>query len=201
MSLELALSALERGQVVAAPSESVFGLLADATRPEAVTRLFGLKPRGTEKGMPILLPDRAAWSHLVLEIPKAASKLADRFWPGPLTIALAAARSVDHRLLSEATIGVRWAGACPAAELAARFGRPLTATSANLPGAPPLNAAESVRREFAEAVRCGELFVLDGAAPGGAPSTVVLVEPSGIRVVREGAIAAARVFAELGNEH
>ena len=197
MSLEQALSALGRGEVVAAPSESVFGLLVDATRPDAIDRLLRLKPRGNEKGMPVLLPQRAAWSGLVLDIPERAERLADRFWPGPLTIALPAAGPVDRRLLFEGTLGVRLAGASAAAELAARFGRPLTATSANPPGAPPASVAESVRAEFTEAVIRGELFVLDAPAPGGAPSTVVVVEPTGVRVVREGAITAALVFGAL----
>jgi L-threonylcarbamoyladenylate synthase len=181
-------SALERGFVVAIATESFFGLLADAAHPDAVERLSSLKPRGADKGMPLVLPDRAAWDALVVEVPRAASVLADAFWPGGLSVALRAAPTLDRRLLLDGRVAVRVPGASPAAELARVFGRPLTATSANLPGEPPATTALAVERAFAEPLRNGTLTVWRDEAPGGLPSTVVVVEGNRAWIAREGAV-------------
>jgi len=190
--LSRAVDVLAAGGVVAAATESLFGLLADATAASAIDHLEWVKPRA-DKGMPVLLPDRRAWDSLVLEIPDAARRLADAFWPGPLTIALEARSEVDRRLVLDGTIGVRWPADSPAAELARRLGRPLTATSANPSGAPPATTAEQVRRAFADAIAAGKLFVVDEPAPGGPPSTVVVVRSERVEVVREGAIPVDRL--------
>jgi L-threonylcarbamoyladenylate synthase len=187
-ALEPVVLALERGGVVAIATESFFGLLADAGRPDAVERLTSLKPRGADKGMPLVLPDRAAWKALVVEIPRSASALADAFWPGGLSIALPAAQALDRRLLLDERVAVRVPGASPAAELVRAFGRPLTATSANLPGEPPATTALAVERAFAEAVRGGVLTVWRDEAPGGFPSTMVVVDGNRARIAREGAV-------------
>jgi L-threonylcarbamoyladenylate synthase len=192
-ALEPLVLALERGSVVAIATESFFGLLADAGRPDAVERLSSLKPRGADKGMPLVLPDRAAWNALVVEIPRAASVLADAFWPGGLSVALPAAPAVDPRLLLDGRVAVRVPGASPAAELVRAFGRPLTATSANLPGEPPATNAPAVERAFAEAVSGGMLTVWRDEAPGGFPSTMVVVDGNRARIAREGAVKRANV--------
>jgi L-threonylcarbamoyladenylate synthase len=187
-----ALAVLAEGGVVAAATETLFGLLADTTSRAALDRLFELKPR-SDKGTPVILPDRAAWAGLVRGVPEAAARLADAFWPGPLTLVLDAHPDVDPRLLLNGALGVRWPSPSPAATLAARLGRPLSATSANLTGQPPTALAGEVRRAFAEAVAGGSLFVLDDPAPGGPPSTVVVVRSNEIEVVREGAISTAEL--------
>src|SRR5450432_4124674 len=144
--LAAALEQLAAGKVVAAATESFFGLLADIGNPRAVEALFALKPRGADKGVPTLLPSPAAWSALVEgDIPDLARAFAIAFWPGPLSIALPASPRVSPRVAEGGTLAVRLPGASVAAELATRFARPLSATSANLPGAPP--ATESARSE------------------------------------------------------
>ena len=117
-----------------------------------------------------------AWDALVDAIPSRRAALADAFWPGGLSIALRAAPSLDARLLLDERVAVRLPGASPAAELVRAFGRPLTATSANLPGEPPATTAEAVERSFPRAVANGTLTVWRDASPGGAPSTVVVVD-------------------------
>ncbi len=189
---------LERGGVVAAPTETLFGLLADATRPDAVDRLLSLKPRGHEKGVPLLVPDFDSWRGLVRELPVTAERLARAFWPGPLTIALAAGAEVDPRLALDGTVAVRMPGASIAADLVQAFGRPLTATSANRPGAPPAADAEAVRAAFAAELASGDLYLAGVRAPGGAPSTVVVVEGEHWRVVRLGAVSLESLESVLG---
>lgn len=186
--MEDALKALERGGVVAAATESFYGLLVDVTRPEAISKLLAIKRRG-EKGMPVLLPSVEAWQALVVEVPPLARRLAERFWPGALTIAVTAAGQVDERLTLGGTLGVRLPGASPAASLVRRYGRPLTATSANPPGAPATREASGVRAAFSAAIAAGDLLVYDEAGPGGSLSTVVVVRGDELDVVRVGAIS------------
>lgn len=193
-----ALAMLERGGVVAAATETLFGFLADATRRDALDRLFLLKPRGHEKGVPLLVPDFDSWRGLVGELPVTAERLARAFWPGPLTIALAAGAAVDPRLALDGSVAVRMPGASIAADLVRAFGRPLTATSANRPGAPPAAEAAQVRAAFAAELASGELHLAGTRAPGGAPSTVVVVAGEQWRVVRLGAVSLESLESVLG---
>ncbi len=198
--LHAALAQLEAGRVVAAATESFFGLLADITNPLAVEALFALKPRGADKGVPTLLPSRAAWAELVAgEIPELARAFASALWPGGLSIALPASSKVAARVALDGTLAVRLPGACAAAELAAHFGRPLSATSANLPGAPPATHSTAVEAAFAAAIELGTLLVLPGESPGGAPSTVVAVSGEAYRVARVGAVPVSALDA-IANE-
>lgn len=178
---------------MAAATETFFGLLADASSPSALDRLLSIKPRGADKGLSLILSRRSDWRTLVREVPEVAERLADAFWPGPLTLALPAAPGVDQRLLLDGTLAVRLPGLSPAAELARRFGRPLTATSANAPGAPPARDASALYRAFGDAIARGELVVIEDPAPGGLPSTVVVIEGREARIVRAGAIGAGAI--------
>jgi L-threonylcarbamoyladenylate synthase len=197
---DAALAQLAAGKVVAAATESFFGLLADIGNPLAVEALFALKPRGADKGVPTLLPTRAAWAALVAgDVPDLARAFAAAFWPGPLSIALPASRAVSARVALEGTLAVRLPGASCAAELATRFGRPLSATSANLPGTPPATQAAEVDAVFADAIARGELLVLPGVSPGGAPSTVVAVTGETYRVARVAAVPISALDA-IANE-
>ena len=188
-AFDAALAQLAAGKVVAAATESFFGFLADITNPRAVDALFALKPRGADKGVPTLLPSPAAWAALVAgDIPDLARAFAIAFWPGPLSIALPASPTVSPRVAEGGTLAVRLPGTSVAAELATRFGRPLSATSANLPGAPPATQSAAVEAAFADAIARGDLHVVPGASPGGAPSTVVAVTGETYRVARVAAV-------------
>jgi L-threonylcarbamoyladenylate synthase len=186
--LQLALRVLSEGGVAAAATETYFGLLADARRSGAVDRVISLKGRDASKGVALLLPSRDAWAPLVTEIPPLAAQLADAFWPGPLTIALPARPGIDARLQLDGTIAVRWPGPSDASRLTAAFGAPLTATSANLTGQPATEAAPDVAAAFPDAIGRGELCVVSGRAPGGAPSTLVRVDGVHVHVLRHGQI-------------
>jgi L-threonylcarbamoyladenylate synthase len=144
--------------------------------------------------MPLVLPERAAWASLVESIPPGAAALADACWPGGLSLALRASPSLDARVTLDARVAVRLPGASPAAELVRAYGRPLTATSANLSGEPPATTAEAVLRSFPRAVEDGTLTVWrDDEAPGGAPSTMVVFDDGHAWIARDGAVPRARV--------
>jgi L-threonylcarbamoyladenylate synthase len=183
-ALDGALATLRGGGVVAAATETFFGLLADATRSSAIDLVARHKGRELGRGIALLLPGRGAWDGLVSAIPNVATRLADAFWPGPLTIALPARGGLDPRLIVDGTVAVRLAGPSDAAALAAAFGGPLTATSANRTGEPPAVTDDDVRRSFG-----GEIHVVRGTAPGGAPSTIVRIEGESVRVLRQGAVS------------
>lgn len=197
IDLDRAVLSLKTGGVVAAATETLFGLLADARNPAALDRLVELKPRGTEKGIGLIVASMEAWHALVGSPPPVARILAERFWPGPLTIALSPAVQLDPRVMLDGTVAVRMPGPSTALELGRAFGGALTATSANPPGAAAAGDAASVRGYFEADVRAGRLVVLDGDCPGGKPSTVVVVTADGVRIAREGAIDRRAIDAVL----
>jgi L-threonylcarbamoyladenylate synthase len=194
------LVALERGGVVAIATESFFGLLADVAQPDALERLVALKPRGADKGMPLVLPERTAWNALVDEIPIGASLLADAFWPGGFSLALRAAPSLDRRVTLDERVAVRLPGASLAASLVRAYGRPLTATSANRSGEAPATTSGAVQRSFPSAVADGTLTVWrdeSADAPGGLPSTMVVFDAGRAWIARDGAVPRTSVLEVL----
>lgn len=197
--LQAALSHLAAGGVIAAPTETFYGLLADATNPKAVDAVLELKPRDAGKGIGLLLPNRESWSSVVAHVPPLAAQLADAFWPGPLTLALPAAANLDTRLTLAGSIGVRLGSSSLACALASAFGRPLTATSANPPGEPPASLASDVEAAFAREIAQRALLVLPGTSPGGLASTVVTVSDAGAKIVRPGAVPAEALARVVGH--
>jgi len=198
LGLDEAADRVLRGQVVAAATETFFGLLALADDPVALDALASVKPRGADKGIPLLLPARSEWQRWVRELPAVAEQLADHFWPGPLTIALRARTGVDHRLTLDGSLAVRLPGECPAAMIARRVGRALTATSANPPGYPPAATAAQASAALGSFVCESRLSIVEGTAPGGLPSTIVAVTGQQVQVFREGAVSRAEVERVLG---
>jgi L-threonylcarbamoyladenylate synthase len=178
--------------MVAAATETFFGLLADARQPTAIDRVLSLKGRDAAKGISLLLPGRDAWAGVVLEISPIAARLADHFWPGPLTIVLPARKDLDPRLVVDGKVAARWPGASVAATLTELLGAPVTATSANVTGEPPCATHDEVRRAFPQA---SDLLVLSGRAPGGAPSTLVEINAETLRIVRHGAVSRDQIAA------
>lgn len=183
--LQRAVEHLQNGGVVAVATETYYTLCADARRPSAVEAVFALKDREEPRAAAVLLPAIELWTPFVREVPPLAMRLANRFWPGPLTIALPAADGTHPSLKWRGKVAVRVPGPSPALELARAFGGALTATSANPSGAPSSRSHDDVRGYFTG--RAG-LLVLEGQAEGGMPSTVVEIEDSTLRIVRPGAV-------------
>ena len=192
--------ALKEGRVVAAPTESSYGLLADVHNPAALATLLSIKPRGSDKGQPLILPNLACWQTLVQPPSALAQQLAEHFWPGPLSLVTAARESLDTRLTLNGNVAVRVPGPSVAADIVAHYGAPLTATSANDPGAPPCLSADEVARVFETGLARGQLVVVAGTAPGGAPSTLVQLDSQRWHVIREGAIPSAVLRQVLNTE-
>lgn len=182
--------ALKRGEVVAFPTESSYGLAVDARSRAALDRLFALKEREPGKPPPLLVDGAQMLTQLVTHVPPRAQKLAERYWPGPLTLVLPARADLPEPLVLDGGVGARKSPHPLADRLCAQLGAPITATSANLSGTPPAMTAEEVRNAFGDRV-----LVLDGGpAGGGKPSTVVRVADDGtLTILRAGAIDPAQL--------
>ena len=175
---------LERGEVVACPTETFLGLLADAGNERAIERVAELKGRPADMPIALLLPDALALAQVASSPSGEARALMEAHWPGPLTILLAAKPGLSPRLTRNGKVGVRVPGPSPAADLVRAFGRPLTATSANRTGEPPIRSAE----ELSETLVDGLGGVVPGVSPGGAPSTLIDTTTSPMQLLRSGAI-------------
>jgi L-threonylcarbamoyladenylate synthase len=175
---------LERGGVVACPTETWLGLLADARNEKAVERVAELKGRPDDMPIALLLPDARSVVE-VAEAPSAgAQALMEAHWPGPLTILLAVKPGLSPRLSRDGKVGVRVPGRSPATDLVRAFGHPVTATSANRTGQPPLRSTDDLPAELGEALG----GVVPGLSPGGAPSTLVDSTTTPMEILRAGAI-------------
>ena len=172
----------------------MYGLGADARSPAAVERLVAVRGRDEGKPILVLVRDLAMAETVAAEIPDAARRLARRFWPGPLTLVLPAREGLPAPLTAgSGTIGVRVPGHRIAAALVERLGGPVTAPSANPPGAEPPRRVDDARAHFGERVA---VYVDGGELPGGA-STVAAIEGDRVRVLRPGLVPEAALHAAL----
>ncbi len=196
-ALGRALKALRGGGVVAFPTETFYGLAADATSPAAVERLHALKGRPAGKPIACIVGDRSQVALLCDRWPASAERLAARFWPGPLTLVVPAREGLPAPLLSRdaegAFVGLRLSSHPWARALALGLGLPITATSANLSGGPEASRFEALAPSLLEKID----FALDGGpTPGGRGSSLVRCG-AGLTCLREGAIPYAEILAGL----
>ena len=175
---------LGQGGVIACPTETWLGLLADALDENAVERVAELKGRPADMPIALLLPNAEALGEVALAPSPAARALMAAHWPGPLTLLVAAKPGLSPRLTRDGKLGVRVPGPSPAADLVRAFGRPVTATSANLSGEPSLRSVDELPPALAEGVD----GVVPGDSPGGAPSTLIDTTTTPMRILRTGAI-------------
>jgi L-threonylcarbamoyladenylate synthase len=190
-----AVAALRAGQVIALPTDTVYGLAAAIDRPEAIRQLFALKDRPVEKAIPVLLSDVKQQRIVAAAFPLLAMKLAERFWPGPLTIVVPARQSLPRTLTmpsaeSLRTVAVRVPAHPLARQIISAAGGAIAVTSANLSG----NREALDASEAAAVGTTPPAIVVDGGpAPGGTPSTIVLATGNAPVLIRDGAIPFAVV--------
>ena len=190
-----ALAALAAGEAIVYPTETFYALGVDALSSPALERLFAIKGREPGKPVALIAADTAMAFALAREVPAAARVLAEAFWPGPLTLVLPARDGIPTALIGDdGGVGVRVSSHPLARALATAFRGPLTATSANLAGEPPAVEPAAARRALGDKVK---VLVEDGRLAGGAPSTVVAVDPSGMRVLRQGVVSERQLAAAL----
>ena len=194
--IERAVAVLKAGGLVAFPTETVYGLGADASSPVAVRKIFEAKGRPATHPVIVHLADAVQLANWAREIPEDARKLARKFWPGPLTVILKRAPGVSDVVTGgQDTVALRVPAHPVAQQLLARFGGGIAAPSANRYGRVSATTAVHVRREFGTAVDC----VLDGGeARIGIESAIVDLSRGVPTLLRPGWITPGEIEAALG---
>jgi len=191
-----AVELLRAGELVAFPTETVYGLGADAANPVAVAKIFAAKSRPADHPLIVHLPDTSALDAWAREVPEAARKLAAAFWPGPLTLILKRQPHVlDAVTGGQDTVGLRVPNHSLALALLHEFNGGIAAPSANRYGRISPTSAAHVRAELGAAVA----LVLDGGPCAvGIESTIVDLSSGTPRILRPGAITSADITRVLG---
>lgn len=180
-----ALQVLQRGGMVAIPTDTVYGLAVTASSAVGIERLFQAKDRETTKAIAVLIGEINQLEQVAATVSPTARRLVERFWPGPLTLVVPRHPSLPENLSPLPTVGVRM----PAHELALALLRksgPLATTSANLSGGSNPLTAQDVLTQLEGRI---ELVLDAGRTPGGVPSTVVDCTTPSLRILREGPLS------------
>ena len=185
-AIEAASLAIQRGHLVVLPTDTVYGVAADAFDPAAVSSLLAAKGRGREMPPPVLVSAISTIDALAVNIPSYARALVEEFWPGPLTLVCHQQASLQWDLGdTRGTVAVRMPNHDIALEILERTG-PLAVSSANRTGMPAATDAEQAMEMLGDEVA---VIVDGGASPGGEASTIVdATGPQG-RVLRRGALS------------
>ena len=197
MTITQAAARLRAGGLVAFPTETVYGLGADATSPDAVSRIYAAKGRPRFNPLIAHVADLAqAYAEAVF--PEEAKRLAERFWPGPLTLVVpraAASIICDLACAGLSSVGLRIPAHPTALALLAAVGRPVAAPSANTSGRLSPTTAQDVRADLGAAV---DLVVDGGRCSVGVESTIVACLNNAVGVLRPGGLAAETIEAAIG---
>lgn len=193
-SVRKAALAIRRGEVIAIPTDTVYGLAGDPFRPGLAERIFAIKKRASDQPILLLVASQRDLEGIVKEPPPLFYRLAARFWPGPLTMILQASDKVPRAITAgTGKVAVRWPQSAWVRALAREAGGSLTGTSANLSGRPPAVTAAELEKQFRRRV----YYVVDGGrARRLRPSTIVDLTDRP-RIVREGVIPAAQLAVYL----
>ncbi|GAA4211281.1 L-threonylcarbamoyladenylate synthase [Actinocatenispora rupis] len=185
--LAAAVDTIRAGRLIVLPTDTVYGIGADAFAPAAVRDLLAAKGRGRHMPPPVLVGDAAQLADLAPDAPPVAADLAAAYWPGGLTVIVSHAPELAWDLGDTGgTVGVRMPDDPVAVELLRRTG-PLAVSSANLTGTPPAATAADAVEAFGTAVGT---YLETGPCPGGVPSTVVSLVGDRPRLIRAGAVPA-----------
>jgi len=193
--LRYAAERLSHGEVIAIPTDTVYGLAADPFNLAAVEEIFRVKGRPEERALPILVNSLDQAMLLAREVPRNFLRLAEDFWPGALTLVVDA----SHRLPLKVTantgrIALRWPRSEVVARLIEELDGPVTGTSANLSGSPACTSAEHVFRQLGDRLP----LILDGGqTKSSSPSTIVELHGDTWKILREGALSSKEIDAAL----
>ena len=191
-----AATAVRRGDLVVLPTDTVYGLGADAFSPNAVRRLLDAKGRGRDVPVPVLVGSWRTVNGLVETLPDSAKDLIAAFWPGPLTLVLRQGSGLTWDLgETKGTVAVRMPLHPVAIELLTETG-PLAVSSANKHGQPPPVTAADAEAQLGESVA---VYLDGGPADEGTPSTIVDLTGPTPRLLREGALDRARLTEVIGD--
>lgn len=191
--IERALEVLQSGGLIAFPTDTVYGVAAPVFNSESIERLYAVKGRENTKAIAVLLGEVEQLKLLTPGLTRAALQLAERFWPGALTLVVPSSPKLPANLSPIPTVGVRMPDHAFARELM-KYSGPLATTSANISGGANALTAEEVNSQLGGRI---ELLLDGGRVPGGMPSTVVDCTGPEIKVLREGPISLAQLLSAI----
>ncbi|MCL5005661.1 MAG: L-threonylcarbamoyladenylate synthase [Acidobacteria bacterium] len=184
--LEYSTRMILSGKVIAFPTDTFYGLGADPFNLAAVTEIFRIKQRSSDRPIPLLVASLDQASDLVADPPQLFFTLAKKFWPGPLTLVVPASRLIPLKITANTGwVGLRWPRSPLAEALITALGRPLTGTSANLSERPACATAGEVEEQIGA---CLPLILDGGSTAGQRPSTVLELRGDRARILRPGGI-------------
>jgi L-threonylcarbamoyladenylate synthase len=193
--LPLARQVLKNHGIIAFPTDTIYGLAADAFDPLAIERIFNVKQRPENKALPVLIGTLKQLPQLALTISENVEKLATAFWPGPLTIVLPKNSDLPEELSPYPTIGIRMPNLAFTLELLVQTG-PLATTSANLSGGANPVSSQDVLDQLDGKI---DLLLDGGSTPGPIASTVIDATKPQITILRQGSILMEDLEAVLGS--
>lgn len=186
-----AVNSLKSGGVVAMPTDTLFGLGADANNEAALQKVFDIKGRPADLALPVLVSDWKQVSQVAEGLSEAHRRLASAFWPGCLTLVLPKSRTLSPLITAgRETVAVRMPNHWVPLALASELGRPITGTSANRSGQPNLETVQEVEAELGDTV---DMVILEGPAPDGLQSTIIDLTSGYPALLREGAASFSEV--------
>ncbi len=182
---------IQRGRVVGVPTDTFYGLSADPFNLAAVGRVYEVKGRPESKALPILVNSMEQAFGLVRDVPDSFLVLAQRYWPGALTIVLEATHRIPLKVTGNTgRVALRWANSKVACGIINAVGGPITGTSANLTGMPACTNAAELVSQLGDRLP----LILDaGDTRAVVPSTIVRLEAGEWLIIREGAIAESEI--------
>ena len=182
-----AVKVLSAGGLIIYPTDTLYGLAIDPRQPDAVSRLFRAKKRSSDMAIPLIASDLNQVIEKVGKLNQCAYKAAKLFWPGPLTLVIPVLSDFNKSLLGgRDTVAVRVPDHPLPKDLAAAFGYPITATSANVSGQPDLLTASGAHAQLGSVVQ----FVIDaGPLAASLPSTIIDVSRANPMLIREGVLS------------
>lgn len=189
-----AVELLKKGEVVAYPTETVYGLAVDATNPKAIQKIYDLKGRSEQSPLLVLIQTFQQLPDYVKPFPMRAQELIDQYWPGPLTLVFEAKEKVfpSELLAGTGKVALRVSSDPIAFQLCAEFGLPITSTSANPSGKKPAQSPEEVQTYFADLALC-KACIDGGKRQSKEVSTVLDISAEPFRLIREGKIRASKL--------
>jgi len=185
-AIEEAATWILKGGLVAIPTDTLYGLSADPFSTDAIARVFAVKGRHADRALPLIAADVAQMTLHLGRLSEAGERLAEHYWPGPLTLLVQAPRALARDVHGgTGKVGVRVPRDAVAQAICRAVGAPITATSANISGEPATSDPAEVERTLGRRI---DLLIDVGRTPGGAPSTIVDTTATPPILVRAGAI-------------